>query len=189
MPKHGLRTRMLALRRSIPIAEQLSAGKVIQETFLASAEYTAASSVALYVATHAEVPTGEIIREILGTGKTLLLPSVTDHGLSFRQISSEEDLCEGRFRIPEPGPNCISRDPAEIDLFVIPGVAFDHYGRRLGYGKGYYNRTIHLLEGTGRLFGFCYDFQLVSEIAGEPHDVIMDRVITERRVLTPVLLK
>jgi 5-formyltetrahydrofolate cyclo-ligase len=180
---------MLAARRALSHDEQRMAGKLIQDSFMASSEYAAAGSVALYVATHAEVPTLEVLRGALSAGKTVILPSVAADGLVFREIRSEADLCKGRFNIPEPAATCKSRHPANIDIFVIPGVAFDHYGRRLGYGKGYYDKTLHILEGSGRLFGFCYDFQLVDSIAAEPHDVIMDRVITERRVLTPVLLK
>jgi 5-formyltetrahydrofolate cyclo-ligase len=56
-------------------------------------------------------------------------------------------------------------------------------GRRIGYGKGYYDRTLHHLEGTGRLIGFSFEFQLVDEIVGEPHDVALDLIITERRML------
>lgn len=189
MPKRSLRAHMLAIRRSLPVAEQISAGRLIQERFRASAEYAAAGSVALYVATHAEVPTAEIIREALTAGKAVILPAVTGNDLVFREICSEADLCEGSFGIPEPRSTCKSWDPVDIGIFVIPGVAFDHYGRRLGYGKGYYDKALHLLEGSGKLTGFCYDFQLVEVIVREPHDVIMDRVITERRVLTPVLLK
>ena len=70
-------------------------------------------------------------------------------------------------------------------FIVIPGIAFDMTGKRIGYGKGYYDRTLHHLEGEGKLVGFCYDFQLVDAIAGEPHDVLMDLLITDKRVIRP----
>jgi 5-formyltetrahydrofolate cyclo-ligase len=66
---------------------------------------------------------------------------------------------------------------------VVPGVAFDRSGRRIGYGKGYYDKTLHVLEGSGRLVAFCYDFQLFEEIVGEPHDVTMDIIVTETTVV------
>jgi 5-formyltetrahydrofolate cyclo-ligase len=73
--------------------------------------------------------------------------------------------------------------PQNADLIVVPGIAFDVMGRRIGYGKGYYDRALHDLEGEGKLVGFCYDFQLVDEIIGEPHDVTMDMIITDKRVV------
>ncbi len=180
---------MLAKRRSLSVDEQSIAGGLIQKRFLASSEYANACSVALYVATHAEIPVAGIIAEALLSGRAVILPTVTSNGLVFREILSQADLCQGRFRIPEPRVICKSWSPADIDVFVIPGVAFDHYGRRLGYGMGYYDKALKMLEGMGRLVGFCYDFQLVDSIDHEPHDVLMDRVITEQRVLTPVLIK
>ena len=80
---------------------------------------------------------------------------------------------------------CDAYDPCEADLIVLPGVAFDTKGKRIGYGKGYYDKALHSLEGQGKLIGFCYDFQLVDDIAGEPHDVKMDLLITEKRVVCP----
>jgi 5-formyltetrahydrofolate cyclo-ligase len=87
------------------------------------------------------------------------------------------------YGIPEPTAECPSYSPVEADIIVIPGIAFDTCGGRVGYGKGYYDRTLHSLEGKGKLVGFCYDFQLLERIAGEPHDVRMDIIITERRII------
>lgn len=188
MPKHTLRAQMIAMRHSLTAAEQLEAGMIIQKCICATPEYGAASSVALYAATHGEVPTKALINMALVTEKRVILPAVTGDELVFREICSESDFVTGLFGIPEPSSTCKRWQPADIDLFVIPGVAFDSDGRRLGYGKGYYDRALHLLEGSGRLIGICYDFQLVEKISHEPHDVIMDKVITERRSLPPVLI-
>jgi 5-formyltetrahydrofolate cyclo-ligase len=73
----------------------------------------------------------------------------------------------------------------EADVVVLPGIAFDLKGHRIGYGKGYYDKTLHRLEGQGRLVGLCYDFQLVEMITGEPHDVKMDLIISEKRIVRP----
>jgi len=58
-------------------------------------------------------------------------------------------------------------------------------GKRVGYGKGYYDKTLHFVEGRKKLVGFCYEFQLVEEIKDEPHDVRMDLLVTEKRVMRP----
>jgi 5-formyltetrahydrofolate cyclo-ligase len=117
----------------------------------------------------------------LASGKTLLYPAVVGEDLEFRRVCSLESLVPGKFGILEPQGDPV--DPAGADLIVVPGVAFDLCGRRIGYGKGYYDRSLHRLERSGRLAGFCYDFQLVQEIAGEPHDVTMDLIVTELRVV------
>jgi len=180
---------MLATRHHLPAEEQLRAGDIIRSALIALPEYAAASSIALYAAFRCEVPTSGLIREALSAGKKVLLPAVSVHGLAFRRIRGETDLVPGRYGIPEPNSSCLQQETDTIDLFVIPGVAFDLSGHRVGYGRGYYDRALHRYEAGGKLVGVCYDFQLVEAIAGEPHDVIMDRVITERRIVTPVLLK
>ncbi|HZV80665.1 MAG TPA: 5-formyltetrahydrofolate cyclo-ligase [Geobacteraceae bacterium] len=189
MPKSALRTRMLVARNHLSEEEQLSAAILVQASLTGLPEYAAAGSVALYAAFRSEVPTIGIIRQSLSEGKEVLLPAVEKSGLVFRRISSDADLIPGKYGIPEPSAGCKPSAVDSIDLFVIPGVAFDLQGHRVGYGRGYYDRALHRFESGGKLIGICYDFQLVDEIAGEPHDVIMDMVITERRAVTPVLLK
>jgi 5-formyltetrahydrofolate cyclo-ligase len=189
MPKSALRTRMLASRHHLSEQEQVHAGDLILATLTAHAGYAAAGTVALYAAFRGEVPTAGLIRHALAAGKQVLLPAVTGNHIEFRRIDREDCLVRGKYGIPEPGPACRPFELDAIDLFVIPGVAFDVQGHRVGYGRGYYDRALHRFESKGKFIGVCYDFQLVEQIVGEPHDVIMDWVITERRVVTPVLLK
>lgn len=185
MPKKALRASMLEARQRLSPAEQAAAAALMLEAFTSLPEYAAARSLALYAAFNGEVPTEALIRGSLAAGKVVLLPAVTTQGLVFRRIATEADLVRGKFGILEPPPYCKSFEPDAIDLFVIPGVAFDLHGKRVGYGGGYYDKALHKLERSGKLIGLCYDFQLVELIAGEPHDVIMDLVITERRVVVP----
>ena len=183
MPKQGLRKAILARRRSLSVAEASSASRLVQQAFIASGEFVKARVVAIYAPIHNEVDTAEVMHAALASAKVLLLPAVCNDGLELRRISGPEELCKGAFGIPEPAAQCPVHSHGEADLFVIPGIAFDMSGRRIGYGKGYYDRTLHDQEGKGKLVGFCYDFQLLERIAGEPHDVRMDIIITERRVI------
>jgi len=189
MPKVLLRKTILARRLALSVSEQADAGTVIQDTFMALPEYLAAASVALYAPVNNEVPTEKVVRLALLAGKALYLPAVESGTMLFRRITSQNDLIIGRFGIMQPGPGCVAADPEAIEQIVVPGVGFDLFGQRIGYGKGFYDRALHRLEASGRLTAFCYEFQLVDSLAGEKHDVIMDRIITERRVITPVLLK
>jgi 5-formyltetrahydrofolate cyclo-ligase len=176
---------MLARRKALPATEARASGQVIQKAFIASAEFRKARAVALYAPIHNEVDTKEVFAEALVTSKTVLYPAVCSGKLEFRQVIALNMLQNGAFGIPEPADCCEVHDSREVDLIVIPGIAFDVTGKRVGYGKGYYDKTLHHLEGQGKLVGFCYDFQLVESIAGEPHDVLMDLLITEKRVICP----
>ena len=185
MPKHTLRREMLARRRALAPADREAADRIIQRALITSPAFEASRVVALYAPIHNEVATEEIFRAALSLGKEVLFPAVHGDSLVFRRVTARHELHAGAYGIPEPTSDCPVRDPRAADLLVIPAVAFDLSGQRLGYGKGYYDRTLHLLEGSGRLMGIIYDFQLVEAIAGEPHDVRVDVIITEKRVHSP----
>jgi len=189
MPKLLLRKTLLACRLSLSLKVQTDSGNIIQDTFLALPEYLASCSVALYWAVNGEVSTEKVINQALLAGKSLFLPAVEGKTMIFRRISSLDDLVLGSFGVMQPDPGCQAAEPEDIDMIVVPGIAFDLAGQRIGYGKGYYDRVLHRLEGRGRLTAFCYQFQLVDSLKSEKHDVVMDRIITEQRVIATALLK
>ena len=176
---------MLARRRAFPGAEVRSASRIAQQVFIATSEFAAARVVALYAPVHNEMETAEVMHAALASAKIVLFPAVCPGGLEFRRILDFCMMQRGAFSIPEPDASCPVHSPEEADIIVVPGLAFDLRGRRIGYGKGYYDRALHQLEGRGRLVGFCYDFQVVNEITIEHHDIMMDLIITERRVIRP----
>ncbi|MCM0082668.1 5-formyltetrahydrofolate cyclo-ligase [Geomonas sp. Red32] len=181
MPKRSLRAAALSRRREMTAEQVASHSAALQRRFLELPEFLEARSVASYAPVHGEVRTDLVAQAALAAGKKLLYPAVVGEDLQFREVASLEELVRGKFGIPEPVGAPF--DVLKADLIVVPGVAFDICGRRIGYGKGFYDRTLHTLERTGRLVGFCYDFQLVAEIVGEPHDVTMDVVVTEVRLV------
>jgi 5-formyltetrahydrofolate cyclo-ligase len=185
MPKQKLRQVMLAKRKTLDPQEVRSKSLLIQQSFINSAEFANAKVLALYAPIHNEVNTAEVFTAALASSKTVLYPALHDERLVFRRVITLEGLRKGAFGIPEPDSLCAAQDPREADIVILPGVAFDMKGRRIGYGKGYYDKTLHSLEGRGKLVGFCYDFQLVDIITDEPHDVKMDLLITEKRVICP----
>ena len=181
MPKRALRAATLARRRELT-PEQVSAHSLeLQRRFLALPEYQRAQVIALYSPIQHEVETSQVAAEALAAGKSLLYPAVEGDDIQFRRVNSLGELVPGRYGILEPTGK--PGRPCDVDLIVVPGVAFDFFGRRIGYGKGFYDRSLHPLEGSGRLVGFCYDFQLSEAIVGEPHDVTMDLIVTELRVV------
>ncbi|RNC67506.1 MAG: 5-formyltetrahydrofolate cyclo-ligase [Desulfuromonadales bacterium] len=185
MPKKRLRQLMLAQRRALGADAVRAASQRVQDSFLASSEFSLSRVIALYAPIHGEVGTSSVMNTALAHGKVVLFPAVCGQELRFIKVPDVSMLRTGCFGILEP---CVTGEvvsPDEADVIIIPGVAFDLCGRRIGYGKGYYDRALHHLEGTGRLIGFCYDFQVVDEIAGEPHDVALDLIFTDARVIRP----
>jgi 5-formyltetrahydrofolate cyclo-ligase len=185
MPKKVCRQLILDQRKYLAVAEARAASLQVQKAFIASAEFASSKVLALYAPIHNEVDTSVVFVEALAALKSVIYPAVCGEGLVFRRVLSLKGLQKGPFGISEPAASCEACDPREADLIVIPGVAFDVQGKRIGYGKGYYDKTLHSIEGQGKLVGFCYDFQVVETIADEPHDVKMDMLITEKRVLRP----
>jgi 5-formyltetrahydrofolate cyclo-ligase len=93
----------------------------------------------------------------------------------------ETDFLDGEYNIPEPGPHCPLLAPDEVSsvLWLVPALAFDHDGHRLGRGKGYYDRLLN--EWKGKKVGIGYDWQLIDSVPVSNHDVNMDIVVTDRR--------
>lgn len=171
----------MAERIALPPEAVKSRSFQAQKTLLNSAEFAAAHTVALYSPIRNEVETDELFRVALALGKKVLFPAMDKQSLAFRVVGSSSDLECGGFGILEPKKSCQTVDPGEAALIVVPGVAFDVRGRRIGYGKGFYDKALHRLEGCGSLIGLCYQFQLLEEIVAEPHDVLMDAIVTEQR--------
>jgi len=113
-------------------------------------------------------------------GKRVAMPRVEGDDLKFHWVTCREELAPGKFGIPEPRATA---PPAgfSFDLILVPGMAFDHKGGRLGRGRGYYDRF--LAAANGLLAGVCFDDQLVSEVPCEPHDARVDAVVTPSEIV------
>jgi 5-formyltetrahydrofolate cyclo-ligase len=142
-------------------------------------------AVALYAGVRGEVPTGRIREAYLSAGAKLYYPRVTGNGvLSFYRHREGDGWEKGRYGIPEPLRRRGSRPRSgPFDLVVVPGVAFDRKGRRLGHGFGYYDRFLGTLsEGVPRV-GLAFSHQVVPEVPVEAWDVPVHALITEEGVV------
>ncbi len=176
---------MLEKRKALSKDECNVKSLLIQQKLISTEEYRQSKVIVLYSSIHNEVETNFVISEALLSGKRVFLPVVSAAGLLFRELPCLQTLRKGRYGIMEPEESDSVIDPQLADIIVLPGIAFDMEGHRIGYGKGYYDKALHELEGSGKLVAFCYDFQLVDEIAGEPHDVRVDMIITESMTILP----
>ena len=134
--------------------------------------------VLLYASLPDEVQTMEFISKWQGR-KQILLPVVVGDELEVREYALGTSLEVGSYGIPEPRLGRIVTDYSVIDLAIIPGVAFTMDGKRLGRGKGYYDRLLsHPTFGSVYKLGICYPFQLLSELPTSSHDVSLDEILT-----------
>jgi 5-formyltetrahydrofolate cyclo-ligase len=131
----------------------------------------------IYYSINHEVATTHIISKLLKMGKTVVLPACTiDRNLRASIIHNLDELVPGIFGIKEPAASALEIDPKMLDLVVIPGVAFDKKGFRLGHGAGYYDRF--LTRTAAFKLGIAYDFQIVDKLPAEPHDVTVQALLT-----------
>lgn len=156
-----------------------------QKKLLESRFFQAAYRVSLYASFRNEVLTDDVFQKAIEEGKEVYYPRVTsgsDGRLGFFKVRDLKELSPGRYEIPEPGSAEDRIDPLTFDLVVVPGVAFDLRGARLGYGKGYYDRVLGQFK--CRIVGLAFDFQVLNEtIPIETHDVKVTAIVTEKRVI------
>lgn len=149
------------------------------------AEMTSAEWVMGYVSFATEVRTHELLRSLLTEGRHVCVPSFDPVGQ--RYICSElkqfdGDLKEGSLGILEPRHGAVRPvHPEKLDAWLVPGLAFDEHGNRVGRGMGYFDRL--LCGARGVKIGLAYDFQLLTQIPAEPHDIRLDYVVTETKVV------
>lgn len=148
------------------------------QRFFALPQLSAARVVLLYHSLPDEVCTHPLADRLLAEGKTVLLPRVTGPAsMELRRYTGAASLQPGAYGIMEPtGP--VWTQPDDVDLVLVPGVAFDRAGRRLGRGRGYYDRMLVRMPRTLKV-GICFDFQLVESVPVSPDDVCMDVVVME----------
>ena len=145
-------------------------------------EYANAGVVMFYMASIKEVQTKEAIKVALEAGKTVLLPisNLTGKKLRPARLGSLEDLRKGPFGIMEPADRN-PFDADQIELVVVPGLSFDEEGNRIGYGLGFYDRFLSNVSALK--VALSYESQIIDKVPTEPHDVPVDRIVTESRVI------
>ncbi len=186
--RNSWRHKILAGRDRLSPAELVEkSGQITRELFSIE-EIRAAHIFFIYLHFRSEVQTLDIVRQCLAEGKTVTVPLTlaNESRLLAVQITDPQNQLEpGYCTIPEPVPSLVPRsvvDPAEIDVVIVPGSVFDRFGGRLGYGGGYYDRFLDQ-EAAGALrIGLAFELQLVDQVPLEPHDQLMDFVVTEKKI-------
>jgi len=183
MDKGAIRATMLK-RRSALLPDQVALmSHQAQQRLVATALYCAARSLALYSPMRNETATNDIFIRASRQGKQVYYPRVAGAFLHFVQISNLGQLVPGSFGVLEPAAD-LHNSQQEPDLILVPGVAFDRHGHRLGYGRGFYDRYLACCSDRVVRVGFAYSFQLCDALPAGNHDQPLDALVTDTQTIT-----
>jgi len=187
--KELIRKEVLHLRNLINQETKKYKDRKINELLTGLPEFMQSHTVLLYASFRSEVETTGLIEHCLTVGKVTVLPKV-DSSLSqlrLYEIKDIKEICLGYFGIPEPDVSEHRSMKAEdMDLIIVPGVAFDKNCKRLGYGKGFYDKLlseVRIQKPEVRIIGLAYEEQIMESIPYESHDIRMDKIITDKRII------
>ncbi|HLA83593.1 MAG TPA: 5-formyltetrahydrofolate cyclo-ligase [Thermoguttaceae bacterium] len=187
MKSHKAAMRAEIRRRRSAQPDKDAVSRWICERIAAMAEFDTARTVLLYVDFGSEVRTRTLIDEAMRRGKTVTVPYCVGDDLRLFRLESMEELSPGAYDIPEPRPAMRQQTdrhvaPSELDLIVVPGIAFDRHCRRLGQGKGFYDRLLTQVRLDTFLIAPTFECQIVEAVPTLPHDAPVHRVVTENNV-------
>lgn len=172
--KSKLRSEMKSKLNSMSKDEIVEKSNQIFESLSSLDIYKNSCKVAVYLSIESEVQTKAIIENLLLNGKRIFVPYI-DGEMKFSEYKNGSDLVEGLYGIMEPKNK--QEYKGDFDAIMVPGLAFDRFGNRLGRGKGYYDRF--LKKCRAKRIGLAYEAQIIPKIPIEEHDVKMDVVISE----------
>jgi len=169
-------------------AEKDEFSRIICEKFVSLPEFATAKTVMFYVDVRTEVRTRQYLPTALRHSKEIIVPWCNAAGeLELFRLKNMDDLAIGMYKILEPKEEMRSLPErqvavAELDLIMVPGVAFDRDGARMGHGKGYYDKLLQHARQDTPLVALAFECQLFPVIPMQPHDIFMDRIITESAI-------
>ncbi|HEX9892230.1 MAG TPA: 5-formyltetrahydrofolate cyclo-ligase [Actinomycetota bacterium] len=178
--KESLRARMRRARRAVPAGERAERAARIERSALAVLE--GARTVMVFYAFGTEVATRGLVRALHHREVRLLLPFLTRGTMEAAEVGPGEALDPSAYGPREPVRR-VAVDPGEVDAMVVPGLAFDRRGHRVGYGEGHYDRYLTRLRPDALSVGVAFAFQVVDEVPSGPGDVAVDVVVTEDEVI------
>lgn len=181
LKKEEIRIRILKKLNSQDKVLRLKKSLKIKELLFESDEFKSAEVILFYLSFDGEVETYSMIKDALKMDKTIAVPFIERKNKNLipsriKSVSSR-DLKKGPYGIEQP-KRLDPIDIERIDLAIIPGVAFDRKGNRLGRGKGYYDRFLKKLRASTKKIGLAFDFQILPQISVQPHDLRVDRIIS-----------
>lgn len=185
--KSELRREYTQMREAMDQSEVERLSEKIIDTILKLPVFKRAETVMVYLNFKNEVDSLRMIEESYKAGKKVVIPYCEKETMEIipSELNDiETEIVKGKNGYLQTKKDCVKPVPLEdIDLIVVPGIAFDKRCYRLGFGAGYYDRFLRKLNFEKPTIGLCYDFQIIHSIPIEGHDVPLDFVITEERIL------
>lgn len=178
--KEEIRKATLRKRRGVTEREHKDNSLLICENIIMMPQIKEANTVMLYAPMKDEADVWLLIDGLLERGKCVVLPFVCDGQMQVAEYCVDDILTSDRYGILEPDPQ-YAQPPEQIDVAIVPGVAFCKDGTRLGMGGGMYDRFLQDLDCLK--IGVCFEWQLVPQLPKEPHDVPMDAIVTELHLI------
>ncbi|HEY1327308.1 MAG TPA: 5-formyltetrahydrofolate cyclo-ligase [Casimicrobiaceae bacterium] len=186
--KRAMRAAIVSQRDAMPREERAAASQAIAARVTALPAFAAASSVLVTLPFRSEWDSALVALTALAAGKKVIVPrvDVAARVLTLHAVESlERAIAPGYRGIPEPRADTPAALADEIALALVPGVAFDAEGRRLGYGGGYYDRLLPLLAHDVPRIAGAFDLQIVDRVPAASHDLVIDVVMTPTRAVGP----
>ncbi|HNQ88555.1 MAG TPA: 5-formyltetrahydrofolate cyclo-ligase [Verrucomicrobiota bacterium] len=179
--KAALRTELTARLEAVPAQTRTEASTAACRLLVARDEWRTARAILFYAAMRDELDLWPVIREAWSQDRTVALPRYQPACRAYEAacVGGPADLRTGWYGILEPGPQCASIPVNRLDLVLVPGLAFDPVGGRLGRGKGHYDRL--LADARGWLCGVAMDEQVVLSVPTGPQDVLLNCILTPTR--------
>jgi len=179
--------RQEAQSRRALLRDRTGRSQEVTARLLALPAFVSARAIAFYVSVRNEVDTRPALLAALAQKELIAVPYCHEGRLQLVRIENQDELTAGTYRIPEPAVELRERfdrqvKPAELDLVIVPGVAFDRAGNRLGHGAGYYDKLLADVGPQTKLVALAFDCQIVGSVPTEPHDLPMHFVLTESTV-------
>jgi 5-formyltetrahydrofolate cyclo-ligase len=182
--KTRLRRRIMVQRSGLPRGEIQRKSLAIAAHVHTVATFCASQTVMMYLALPYEVQTVPLIREARRLAKRIVVPVVRSAGLVAVEFPDDcSRLRRGAYGILEPLVTASTVQPEDIHCILVPGIAFDRQGGRLGYGKGYYDRFLQQVPPTTRWYGLAFALQIVPCVPQMLHDIRMHGIVTERGLI------
>jgi 5-formyltetrahydrofolate cyclo-ligase len=183
--KTSLRTTLRARRAALDEEARREAAQTVGRVLLDLPEIRSARRVLVYAAFGDELDLDPFAAALLGRGVEVCLPRVAGEALEIAAVEGLAALAVGWRGVREPPSSAPPVPPTALDAAVVPGLAFDRSGARLGYGGGHFDRLLARLSPTAAVIGACFQIQLVEALPVEPHDQPVHVVVTECEVVRP----
>lgn len=182
--KEALRKRLAALRRTLTAEARAERSMRACEHLIAQPGFAAGRVLLAYAALRFELDPSHAVSQALADGKTVVLPRVVAESgeLALHIYKPGDPLEESGYGVREPLASAARLAPDQVDLVLVPALAFDARGFRLGYGKGFYDRLLPVLVRAERI-GLAFELSLLPQLPNEDHDIAVHRVVTEKRVI------